>query len=71
VNISDLYREEGYSALVSLAARAGVNPKYLYQCASGRRALSRDMIRRLIQVDQRLTLEAMFAMSPAKCQEIA
>ena len=67
MNISDLYRDEGYGGLVKLATAADVNPKYLYQCATGRRGLSRDMIARLLAADARLTLEAMFDMTqPAR-----
>jgi hypothetical protein len=53
MDLSDLTPQ----ARADLAAKVGCNPKYLYQCASGRRRASPDLARALVAADPRLTLE--------------
>lgn len=60
MNLTDLYQSEGYAAITRLAQRVGANPKYLYQCATGRRRPSPELAFKLIDAEPRLQFEAMY-----------
>lgn len=60
MNLADLYRTDGYAALTRLAQRVGANPKYLYQCATGRRRPSPELAFRLVECEPRLVFEELY-----------
>ncbi|WP_417070792.1 hypothetical protein [Niveibacterium terrae] len=43
-----------------LATKAGTNPVYLWQCATGRRTPSPRLAKKLIDADGRLSLESIY-----------
>jgi len=57
MNLLDIYKIEGFEGLCLLAEAVGASPKYLYQCAIGRRQPSAAMVVRLCKADHRLTRE--------------
>lgn len=57
---STLYRQEGSDWLNRLAEATGINRKYLYQCATGRRQPSPEYAKRMIAADNRLTLDGIY-----------
>lgn len=63
MNLSDIYRNEGFAALKRLAAATGADPQYLRQCATNWRGKrpSPALAQRLIAVDPRITLDALYA----------
>ena len=60
MNLADVYRLEGRRGLNALAKKAGCNGKYLYQCATALRSPSPRLAKRLISVDPRLSLDAIY-----------
>ena len=56
MNLSDIYKEEGYSGLKRLAELTGANPQYLRQCASGWKGKrpSPELAEKLVNADPRL-----------------
>lgn len=69
MNLTDLYLAEGYAALTRLAQQVGANPKYLYQCATGRRRPSPELAFRLIGAEPRLQFEEMYRTAKAAVGE--
>lgn len=57
MNLHDIYKAEKFAGLKRIATATGANPKFLWQCATGRRSLSPMMAERLCAADPRLTLE--------------
>jgi len=57
MNLYDLYTQDGFKGLRRLADVVGMNPKYLYQCATGRRTPSAEVAVKLVKADRRLTRE--------------
>jgi hypothetical protein len=55
-----IYQAEGSGWLNRLAEVSGINRKYLYQCATGRRQPSPEYARRMIAADNRLTLDEIY-----------
>lgn len=70
MNLTDLYRAEGNAALVRLARAVGANPKYLYQCATGRRRPSPELAFRLVDVEPRLNFEAMYRDARGEAEKV-
>ena len=66
MNLQDIYQQEGPEGLDKLAAAAACNPKYLYQCATGRRCPSPAMARKLIAADSRLSFDDMYRQGAEK-----
>lgn len=66
MDLAKIYESEGFAGLAKLAERADCNPKYLYQCATGRKTPSPRLAKRLVEVDSRLSFEALFGVSPAR-----
>lgn len=60
MNLADIHRTEGAAGLDRLAKRAGVSPKFLYQCATGRRFPSPKLGFRLVAADPRLDFESLY-----------
>jgi hypothetical protein len=60
MDLNTIYQSEGFAGLSKLAEQAGCNPKYLYQCATGRKTLSPQLAKRLVECDSRLSFEALF-----------
>lgn len=62
MNLYDLYELEGLQGLRRLAEKAGTDPQYLRQCATGWRNKkpSPPLAERLIEADPRLTWEDMY-----------
>lgn len=60
MNLADLYQADGMAALTRLAKQVGANPKYLYQCATGRRRPSPELAFRLIECEPRLVFEDLY-----------
>lgn len=54
-----LYAQEGNSVLDQIHERTGINRKYLYQIATGRRTPSARVAARMIMADPRLSLEGL------------
>lgn len=61
MNLHDLYAADGRPGLIHLAGVVGCNPKYLWQCATGRREPSPDLARKLVAADGRLTIQEIYA----------
>lgn len=57
----DLYQKEGAGLLNRLHIATGISRKYLYQCATGRRRPSPDYAVKLVQADERLTLDGIYS----------
>lgn len=60
MNLSDLYRLEGLDGLSRVARRVSASPKYLYQCATGRRMPSPALGWLLVQAEPRLRFEDLY-----------
>ena len=62
MNLKDLYDEGGFAALKRLAEKAGTDPQYLRQCATGWRGKrpSPPLAGRLIAAEPRLTYEDLY-----------
>lgn len=72
MNLNTLYLAEGQKGLNRLASLVGCNPKYLWQCANGRREPSPEMARKLVAADARLSIEEIFESPPlGKTKEAA
>lgn len=69
MNLADLYRTDGMAALTRLAQRVGANPKYLYQCATGRRRPSPELAFRLVRTEPRLVFEELYRDAREKAPE--
>ena len=61
MNLQDLYAIEGATFLNALHKATGINRKYLYQCATGRRQPSPRYALLLVRADGRLSLDAIYA----------
>jgi len=59
MNLYNLYKADGFKGLCRLAEAVGRNPKYLYQCATGRKTPSAELVVKLVKADRRLTREAL------------
>lgn len=57
--LNALYENEGNSVLDRIHAATGINRKYLYQIATGRRRPSAKLAARMIAADSRLSLEGL------------
>lgn len=57
MDIKDIYQLEGPNGLRTLANAASTDPKYLYQCATGRKAPGPKLVNKLVCADRRLTRE--------------
>lgn len=60
MDLTEIYKSEGFKGLSKLAEQADCNPKYLYQCATGRKTPSTRLAKRLVECDSRLSFEALF-----------
>lgn len=60
MNLADIYRLHGQAGLTRLAHRVGASPKYLYQCATGRRRPSPELAFLLIECEPRLVFEELY-----------
>jgi hypothetical protein len=54
-----LYAQEGNPVLDRIHQHTGINRKYLYQIATGRRTPSARVAARMIEADSRLSLEGL------------
>ena len=62
MNLQEIYEMEGRAGLQRLAEATGAHPQYLWQCATrwrGKRP-SPGLALRLVEADQRLTLEDIY-----------
>ena len=57
--LKSIYEREGSDALDRLCRITGINRKYLYQLATGRRKPSAQLAFQLLRADPRLTLEGL------------
>lgn len=60
MNIADLYKSDGFAGLTRLARKVGASPKYLYQCATGRRMPSPALAWKLVEAEPRLSFEELY-----------
>lgn len=68
---STLYEQEGARWLTRLHEATGINRKYLYQCATGRRQPSPDYAKKMVAADPRLTLDGIYAITEVGAGETA
>lgn len=57
MNLNSIYKAEKFAGLKRLADMVDANPKFLWQCATGRRTPSPLMAARLCAADKRLSLD--------------
>lgn len=70
MNLSDIYKAEGYESLKKLAEEVECNPQYLRQIATGYKGLQKtprrpspELAAKLIKADSRLTYEDLYSAS--------
>lgn len=65
MDMQTIYEKEGAEWLNRLHGATGINRQYLYQCATGRRRPSPDYAVKLVQADDRLTLDGIYSSKAA------